>query len=68
MDKYLKEEIDYKAIRGPFKQFPIENIPISPFMARPKPNWDRRCVITDLSWPQGASVNYGRDKYVYMGS
>ena len=68
VETYLQEEIAHKAIQGPFKQFPIDNIHVSPFMTRNKPNSETRRVIVDLSWPHGTSVNDGVDKNVYMGS
>ena len=37
-------------------------------MTRSKPNSDRRRVIVDLSWPQGASVNAGIDKFSSLNS
>ena len=37
-------------------------------MSRHKPDSDRRCVIVDLSWPLGASVNAGIDKTTYLDS
>ena len=37
-------------------------------MTRHKPNSDRLHVITDLSWPQGASVNSGINKNTYLDS
>ena len=37
-------------------------------MTRSKPNSDRRRVIDDLSWPQGASVNAAIDKLSFLNS
>ena len=66
VDAYLKEEIDNKAMLGPFETPPIKNLHISPFMTREKSNSDQRRVIMDLSWPSGESVNAGvtPDKYL----
>ena len=38
VEAYLSEESDYGAILGPFKVPPLENLHISPFMTRDKPN------------------------------
>ena len=67
VDAYLKEEIDNKAMLGPFKTPPIENLHISPFMTREKSNSDQRRVIIDLSWPSGESVNAGVTPDKYLG-
>ena len=65
---YLDEELEHGAIAGPFKDVPIKNCHISPFMTHPKANSDTRRVIIDLSWPKGYSVNDGVDKSTYMGT
>ena len=65
---YLKEELQYQGILGPFKYPPINHLHTSPFMTRDKPNSEHRRVIIDLSWPLGESVNAGvpADKYLGM--
>ena len=68
VDANIKEETEFNAILGPFHQNPIEGGHCSPFMTRHKPNSDRRRVIIDLSWPQGASVNSGINKNAYLES
>ena len=65
---YLDEEGHCKAILGPFKDMPIENMHISPMMTREKPNAPHRRVIIDLSFPQGKSVNAGIPKDQYLGT
>ena len=65
---YLDEEGHYKAILGPFKDIPIENMHISPMMTREKPNAPHPRVIIDLSFPQGKSVNAGIPKDQYLGT
>ena len=65
---YLTEELQNKAILGPMTHKLIPNSHCSPFMTRAKPNSDRKCVIIDLSWPIGASVNAGIDKTTYLDS
>ena len=37
-------------------------------MSREKPDSSNRCVIIDLSWPLGQSVNSGIDKSSYLGT
>ena len=68
IEAYIEEELEYGALLGPFKDNPIPQGHCSPFMTRSKPNSDRRRVIVDLSWPQGASVNAGIDKFSYLNS
>ena len=68
VDAYLQEECSFNAILGPFESNPIPWAHTSPSMTRHKPNSERRCVIIDLSWPLGASVNAGIDKQTYLGS
>ena len=65
---YLQEEIDLGAILGPFKQPPLKNLHISPFMTRPKPQAIHRRVIVDLSHPKNASVNAGVAPDLYLGT
>ena len=68
IEAYLQEEMDFKAIVGPFEKYPCDNGHISPFMIRDKPGSKHRRVIIDLSWPLGSSVNAGIDKASYMGT
>ena len=65
---YLKEEMEYNAILGPFDQTPLNNMHTSPFMTREKSNSTNRRVIIDLSFPQGKSVNTGSAKDIYLGT
>ena len=67
VDVYLKEEIENKAMLGPFATPPIENLHTSPFMTHEKSNSDNRRVIIDLSWPIGESVNAGVTPDKYLG-
>ena len=57
IEAYLQEEIDFKAIVGPFAKHPCETGHILPFMTRDKPGSKHRRVIIDLSWPIGCSDN-----------
>ena len=59
VDTYLREEIENKAMLGPLKNPPLDNLHISPFMTCEKSNSVNRRVIIDLSWPIGESVNAG---------
>ena len=68
VEAYLKEEIQFGAIQGPFTKNPIENCHFSPFLTREKSNASHRRVIIDLSWPKDASVNLGVNKNSYLGS
>ena len=66
VETYLQDEMDHKAILGPYKDCPIDILHISPFMTRDKPNSVNRRLIIDLSWHQGGSVNAGvpTDRYL----
>ena len=68
VEAYLLEEIGYGAILGPFKEPPLKNLHVSPFMTREKPNAPHRRVIIDLSFPKGLSVNAGIGKDRYLGT
>ena len=63
---YLREEIENKAILGPFTEPPVDSLHTSPFMTRDKSSLVNRRVKIDLSWPIGNSVNSGvaSDKYL----
>ena len=65
---YLQEELDNKAMLGPFKTPPIDNLHVSPFMTRDKSSSVNRRVIIDLSWPFGHSVNSGVGSDCYLGT
>ena len=68
IEAYLKEEVQFGAILGPFHTDPISGCHKSPFMTREKPNSIHRRVIVDLSWPKGFSVNTGVNKDSYLGT
>ena len=68
IEAYLTEELQFKAIVGPFDHHPCPGGHISPFLTIEKPNYDNRRVIVDLSWPLGQSVNAGIDKTSYLGT
>ena len=68
IDQYLKEEIEFGAIVGPFGEPPLTNFHTSPFMTREKPGGDHRRVIMDLSFPHGLAVNSKINKDSYLGT
>ena len=68
IEVYLEEELQYKAIVGPFEGHPCTGGHISPFLTREKRNSENRRVIVDLSWPLGESANRGIDKHSYLGT
>ena len=68
IEAYLQEEISQEAILGPFDQPPIQDLHVSPFITREKPNNPHRRVIIDLSFPQGRSVNTGIQKDAYVNT
>ena len=65
---YINEESEHGAITGPFRDVPISNCHVSPFMTCPKANSETRRVIIDLSWPKGYSVNGRVDKSTNMST
>ena len=65
---YIQEEISHGAILGPFDEKPIENLHISPFLSREKPDSDNRRIIVDLSFPPAFAVNSNIKKDVYLDS
>ncbi|CAC5384008.1 unnamed protein product [Mytilus coruscus] len=68
IDKYIKKEVGYGAVLGPFASNPFnDHLVISPLNSVPKANSEERRVIMDLSFPKGKSVNDGIDKNVYLG-
>ena len=54
--KYFATEVQKEAMAGPFDVKPFTKTHFSPLMARDKPDGGI-CVIVDLSWPIGQSVN-----------
>ena len=68
VEAYLKEEIAFGAIVGPFPDPPFKEFHISPFMTREKPGGDHRRVIMDLSFPHGMAVNTNISKDSYLGT
>ena len=66
---YINDELEHGAICDPFKDKPFgDETHVSPFITRHKPDSEKRRVIIDLSWPQGASVNYFTKSNEYLGT
>ena len=65
VDAYIQEELQHKALYGPFNKPPFP-VHISPLMTREKQNSDTTRTIMDLSWPKGAAVNDVIHKYKYL--
>ena len=63
---YIDTEMGWGALAGPFEGPPVVYFHSSPLMTRPKKDSDRRRVIVDLSWPDGASVNDGIEHAWYL--
>jgi len=64
---YLQTEVQLNAMLGPFDKPPfVPWCQTSPLMTRPKKTSTDRRVILDLSWPQGASVNSGIPRDIYL--
>ena len=66
MDAYLDDEMNHGTMLSPFREPPINDLHISPFMIRDKLSSDKTSVIIDLSWPKGQSVNSGIDSDRYL--
>ena len=65
--EYIREELQFEAILGPFSEKPID-MHVSPLMVRDKQDSSKKRTIMDLSWPKGASVNDGILKDTYLGT
>ena len=58
VDKFIRTELEHKAIMGPFENSPFSPwYRTNPLMTRPKRGRQDRRVTLDLSYPEGASVN-----------
>ena len=68
VSKYLLNEIEFKSVIGPFHRNPfIQKAGILPLNTRDKKDSQEKRIILDLSFPEGATVNDGIDKTVYLG-
>ncbi len=68
IDSYLRKEVEYKAMAGPFDKLPFTWGMVSPFMSGDKNEGTDRRVIVDLSYPPGNSVNDGIARDSYLGT
>jgi len=65
---YLEKEVDKGLVLGPwYGNYFNEALSISPLNSVPKKVQGERRVISDLSFPEGQSVNDGINKDVYLG-
>lgn len=62
---YLAKNVENKAILGPFKSPPLQDLCFSPLMSVPKEHNKRR-IIVDFSFPPGCSINDGIPKSTYL--
>ena len=68
INDYLLRELQEGAIFGPFDHIPFQGrVGVSPMSTREKRDPTKRRVITDLSFPVGASVNDCIPKDTYLG-
>ena len=68
IDSYFEREIRLGATIGPFAIPPfLDRIGVSPLSSRPKKDSESRCIILDLSYPFGESVNDSINKEFYCG-
>lgn len=66
--QFLEKECRLGAMLGPFQKPPFQPwVQVSPMLTRPKKEGDKRRVIIDLSFPDGAGVNAGILKNMYEG-
>ena len=63
--QYLSNNMQSKAILGPFKQSPIADLCYSPLMSVPKEVTKRR-IIVDFSFPPGLAINDSISKINYL--
>ena len=69
VEQYLNEECNMVAIYGPVTGPPFgKSTHTSTFITRSKAGSHKRCVIIDLSWPLGASVNHFSPETEYLGT
>ena len=68
VDRFLAEEKQHNAIKGPYKRPPFSDLHISPLLTREKANSSKRRVIMDLSFPKNASVNAHVATETYLGT
>ena len=67
VDNYIKEELKYGALYGPFQDLPFP-VRISRLMTREKQGSANQRIIMDLSWPKGAAANNAIHKLCYLNT
>ena len=68
LTKYIDKEASHNAVMGPFDKIPFKaKVGISPLSTRPKKDSPEQCIILDLSFPIGHSINDGIGKDNYLG-
>ena len=68
ISSYVQREVSAGNTLGPFKTSPFEQqVMLSALSSVPKRNSTDRRIISDLSYPEGKSVNDGIPKKMYMG-
>jgi hypothetical protein len=66
--QHIQTELEHKALLGPFPGKPfVQWTHTSPLMTREKKGSHQRRIITDMSWPLGASVNSAIPRDQYQG-
>ena len=65
INDYITNNVEVKALLGPFQVSPIAGLCYSPLMSVPKDVTKRR-VIVDFSFPPGKSINDGISKVSYL--
>ena len=68
INQYLSKEMENGLVLGPWsKNYFGSDMFVSPLNSVPKKNEGERRIISDLSFPEGLSVNDGIDKDQYLG-
>ena len=68
VQKHLIKEVQLGAVAGPFSKIPFKQpVAVSPLNSREKKNSLERCIIVNLSYPNGRAINEGILKNKYLG-
>ena len=63
MTLYIAKELSYQSVLGPFHCNPFSSdCIVSPLLCVPNRDSDEPCIVHDLSFPEGSSVNDGMSK------
>ena len=68
VQSFIDKEVSLHGLAGPFTECPFEWLRLNPMMTREKKNSDEYCVILDLSFLEGHSVNACIPKLLYEGA